>query len=183
MRMVKCQICGKLIEQSQAYSIKYGTANKYYCSEQEYIADKKAKSDRKEMVGKIAGVYQYCTDYAEPPYTLVAREIGDNLKVIPIETIAAFVEENKDRLRATVRKKIELNGPFESFYFEVRYISGIIKREILEKDWKSKQVVVNSSTIKPYEAEFYNGGEIKNSYVSKRRSLEQLELEAVEDDD
>ncbi len=175
MRMVKCQICGKLIEQSQAYSIKYGTANKYYCSEQEYLADKKAKSDRKEMVGKIAGVYQYCTDYAEPPYTLVAREIGDNLKVIPIETIAEFVEENKDRLRATVRKKIELNGPFESFYFEVRYISGIIKREILEKDWKSKQVVVESvAKPKNVNMDFY---EKESAPFIARRPLSQLEDE------
>ncbi len=175
MRMVKCQICGKLIEQSQAYSIKYSTTNKYYCSEQEYLADKKAKNDRKEMVGKIAGVYQYCTDYAEPPYTLVTREIGDNLKAISIETIAAFVEENKDRLKATVRKKIELNGPFNSFYAEVRYISGIIKREILEKDWKSKQVVAEIiAKPKNVNMDFY---EKESASFIARRPLSQLEDE------
>lgn len=175
MRMVKCQICGKLIEQSQAYSIKYSTTNKYYCSEQEYLADKKAKNDRKEMVGKIAGVYQYCTDYAEPPYTLVTREIGDNLKAISIETIAAFVEENKDRLKATVRKKIELNGPFNSFYAEVRYISGIIKREILEKDWKSKQVVADIiAKPKNVNMDFY---EKESASFIARRPLSQLEDE------
>lgn len=175
MRMVKCQICGKLIEQSQAYSIKYNTTNKYYCSEQEYLADKKAKNDRKEMVGKIARAYQYCTDYAEPPYTLVTREIGDNLKVIPIETIAAFVEENRDRLRATVRKKIELNGPFSSFYAEIRYISGIIKREILEKDWKSKQVVAEAvAKPKNVNMDFYDKESVP--FVA-RRPLSQLEDE------
>lgn len=175
MRMVKCQICGKLIEQSQAYSIKYGTANRYYCSEQEYLADKKAKSDRKAMIGKIAEVYQYCTDYAEPPYTLVTKEVGDNLKVIPIETLVAFVEENKDRLRATVRKKIELNGPFNSFYFEVRYISGIIKREILEKDWKSKQITPETIIkTKNVNMDFYN--KEASSFVV-RRPLSQLEDE------
>lgn len=173
MRMVKCQICGKLVEQSQAYLVKYGTANRYYCSEQEYLADKKAKNDRKEIIGKIAEVYQYCTDYAEPPYTLITKEVGDNLKAIPLETLVAFVEENKDRLKATVRKKIELNGPFGSFYFEVRYISGIIKREILEKDWKSKQTPISDEIKKtPGDMTIYQ--EKNANYIAVRRPLSEL---------
>lgn len=37
---VKCQICGKSIDRSTAYKVVVGDANKYFCSEEEFNADK-----------------------------------------------------------------------------------------------------------------------------------------------
>lgn len=180
MRNVKCQICGKLLEQDKAYQVKFGDINKYYCSEEEYLTDKIAKETKKALLSKIVEVYQYCTEYAEPPYTIVTKELNGDLSTIPIETLAQFVEENRERLRATIIKKIARDGQFNSFYNEVRYISTIIKREILDNDWKSKQTKPNSMPKKPGDISIYKPKHVE--YIPVRRPLSEL-VEDKEDND
>lgn len=170
---VKCQICGKSIDRSTAYKVMVGGANKYFCSEEEFNADKARKDHAKEVLETITECYQYCTGYGEPPYNVVGKELKDNLKAIEVETIYQFVKENREKLKKTVDKKIERDGPFGQVYFAFRYISGIIKREILEKDWKAKQVAptVQKTGI---DMSLY---EIKpnTKQLKKRRSLDELE--------
>ena len=172
---VKCQICGKSIDRSIAYKIVVSGANKYFCSEEEFNADKARKDHAKEVLETIAECYQYCTGYGEPPYNVVGKELKDNLKAIDVEVIYQFVKENREKLKKTVDKKIERDGPFWQVYFAFRYISGIIKREILGKDWKAKQV---APTIQKtgIDLNFYN---IKpnTNHLKKRRSLDDLEDE------
>ena len=172
---VKCQICGKSIDRSIAYKVVVGGANKYFCSEEEFNADKARKDHAKEVLETIAECYQYCSGYGEPPYNVVGKELKDNLKAIDVEVIYQFVKENREKLKKTVEKKIERDGPFGQVYFAFRYISGIIKREILEKDWKAKQI---APTIQKtgIDLNFYN---IKPNinHLKKRRSLDDLEDE------
>lgn len=170
---VKCQICGKLINRDTAYKVTVGNVNKYFCSEQEYNTDKSCKDHIKEVVETIAECYQYCTGYGEPPYNVVKKELKDNLKAISIETIYQFIKENREKLKKTVEKKIERDGPFAQVYFAFRYISGIIKREILEKKWKATQVVpvIQKTGI---DLEFYNSKPNTNQ-PKKRRALDDLE--------
>jgi len=172
---VKCQICGKSIDRSIAYKVVVGGANKYFCSEEEFNADKARKDHAKEVLETIAECYQYCSGYGEPPYNVVGKELKDNLKAIDVEVIYQFVKENREKLKKTVEKKIERDGPFGQVYFAFRYISGIIKREILEKDWKAKQM---APTIQKtgIDLNFYN---IKpnTNHLKKRRSLDDLEDE------
>lgn len=172
---VKCQICGKSIDRSIAYKVVVGGANKYFCSEEEFNADKARKDHAKEVLETIAECYQYCSGYGEPPYNVVGKELKDNLKAIDVEVIYQFVKENREKLKKTVDKKIERDGPFGQVYFAFRYISGIIKREILEKDWKAKQI---APTIQKtgIDLNFYN---IKPNinHLKKRRSLDDLEDE------
>ena len=47
---VKCQICGKSIERSTAYKVVVGDANKYFCSEEEFNAEKARKDHAKEIL-------------------------------------------------------------------------------------------------------------------------------------
>ena len=172
---VKCQICGKSIDRSTAYKVVVGGVNKYFCSEEEFNADKARKDYAKEVLETIAECYQYCSGYGEPPYNVVKKELKENLKAIEVETIYQFVKENREKLKKTVEKKIERDGPFGQVYFAFRYISGIIKREILEKDWKAKQI---APTIQKtgIDLNFYN---IKPNinHLKKRRSLDDLEDE------
>ena len=172
---VKCQICGKSIDRSTAYKVVVGDVNKYFCSEEEFNADKARKDHAKEVLETIAECYQYCSGYGEPPYNVVRKELKENLKAIDVETICQFVKENREKLKKTVDKKVERDGPFSQVYFSFRYVSGIIKREILEKDWKAKQV---APTIQKtgIDLNFYNVKPNTNQ-LKKRRSLDELEDE------
>lgn len=172
---VKCQICGKSIERSTAYKVVVGDANKYFCSEEEFNAEKARKDHAKEILETITECYQYCSGYGEPPYNVVRKELKENLKAIDVETICQFVKENREKLKKTVERKVERDGPFSQVYFSFRYLSGIIKREILEKDWKAKQVAptVQKTGI---DLNFYNVKPNTNQ-LKKRRSLDELEDE------
>lgn len=172
---VKCQICGKSIDRSIAYKVMVGDANKYFCSEEEFNADKARKDQAKEVLETITECYQYCSGYGEPPYNVVKKELKENLGAVDVETIYQFVKENREKLKKTVDKKIERDGPFSRAYFIFRYVSGIIKREILEKDWKAKQVAptVQKTGI---DLNFYNVKPNTNQ-LKKRRSLDELEDE------
>lgn len=170
---VKCQICGKSIDRSIAYKVVVGGTNKYFCSEEEFNADKARKDHAKEVLETIAECYQYCSGYGEPPYNVVKKELKENLKAVDVETICQFVKENREKLKKTVEKKVERDGPFSQVYFSFRYLSGIIKREILEKNWKAKQVAptVQKTGI---DLNFYNVKPNTNQ-LKKRRSLDELE--------
>lgn len=174
---VKCQICGKSIDRSVAYKVVVGGVNKYFCSEEEFNADKARKEHAKEVLETIAECYQYCSGYGEPPYNVVKKELRENLKAVDVETIYQFVKENREKLKKTVDKKIERDGPFSQVYFSFRYLSGIIKREILEKNWKAKQIIPQSViTIGLGDIDFYKNTE-KKHYSLKRRPLNELEDE------
>lgn len=172
---VKCQICGKSIDRSTAYKVVVSGTNKYFCSEEEFNADKARKDHAKEVLETIAECYQYCSGYGEPPYNVVKKELKENLKAVDVETICQFVKENREKLKKTVEKKVERDGPFSQVYFSFRYLSGIIKREILEKNWKAKQVAptVQKTGI---DLNFYNVKPNTNQ-LKKRRSLDELEDE------
>lgn len=175
---VKCQICGKPINRSTAYKVVVSGVNKYFCSEEEFNSDKARKDHAKKILETIAECYQYCTGYGEPPYNVVKKELKENLNAIDVEKIYQFVLENREKLKKTVEKKIERDGPFKQVYFAFRYISGIIKREILEKNWKAKQVVPQQpATIGLGDIDFYKNPETKH-YPLKRRPLNELEDEA-----
>lgn len=173
---VKCQICGKSIDRSIAYKVVVGGVNKYFCSEEEFNAEKARKERAKEVLETIAECYQYCSGYGEPPYNVVRKELKENLGAIDIETIYQFVKENREKLKKTVEKKIERDGPFSQVYFSFRYLSGIIKREILERGWKTKQVapIVQKTGI---DLNFYDVKPNTNQ-LKKRRSLDELEDKA-----
>lgn len=174
--LVKCQICGKLIDRDVAYKIETNNTNKYFCSKQEYNEEKARKDKIKEIIGTIAECYQYCTGYGEPPYTIIRKELKENFKAIDIETIFQFVKENREKLKRTIDKKIARDGPFEQIYFAFRYISGIIKREILEKNWKGSQV----APIVPKTGIYFDLYEKPKNIEQKRISLNELE-DMIED--
>lgn len=175
---VKCQICGKSIDRLTAYKVAVGGANKYFCSEEEFNADKARKDHVKEVLETIAECYQYCTGYGEPPYNIVKKELKENLKAIDTDMVYRFIKENREKLKKTIEKKIERDGPFKQSYFAFRYISGIIKREILEKNWKAKQTILQQpAMIGLGDIDFYKNSETKH-YPLKRRPLNELEDEA-----
>ena len=174
--LVKCQTCGKLIDRNIAYKVEIGGANKYFCSKQEYDEEKARKDKTKEILEVITECYQYCTGYGEPPYSFVKKELKENLGAIDIGKIYQFVKENREKLKRTFVKKIVREGPFSQIYFAFRYISGIIKREILEKNWKGSQV----APVVPKTGIYFDLYEKPKNIEQRRISLNELE-DMVED--
>lgn len=176
---VKCQICGRKIDRETAYKVEINGLNKYFCSQEEYELKREENTKKKRNLEVIAECYQYCTGYVEPPYNVIRKELRDNLSKIDEDTIAAFVEENREKLKKTVEKKIERDGQFDRIYFAFRYISGIIKREILEKKWQASnlpktQIIRPSNDITVYK-------EQRKDILTTRRPLIEL-LEGITDD-
>lgn len=112
---VKCQICGKSIDRSTAYKVVVGGVNKYFCSEEEFNAEKARKDHAKEVLETIAECYQYCSGYGEPPYNVVRKELKENLKAIDVETICQFVKENREKLKKRSRRRLNEMDRFRRF--------------------------------------------------------------------
>lgn len=119
----------------------------------------------------IVESYEYCTG-EKVGYSLIVKELKDKLAEIPQQTICDFLIENKIKLKKTFEKKIERDGYFKSTYFAVRYLSGIIKREI-EKGWsenplsKTEALIKNAGDTRTYVT---NG----STYKRTRRPLCEL---------
>ena len=67
---VKCQICGKSIDRSTAYKVVVGGTNKYFCSEEEFSADKARKNYCTHFTGRR---YADATNY---DLTLCTSKLG-----------------------------------------------------------------------------------------------------------
>ena len=112
---VKCQICGKSIDRSTAYKVVVGGSNKYFCSEEEFNADKARKDHAKEVLETIAECYQYCSGYGEPPYNVVRKELKENLKAIILQDGVTEIEKDAFHFFRINRKRevfidMQVNG-------------------------------------------------------------------------
>ena len=88
---VKCQICGKSIDRSTAYKIVVGGTNKYFCSEEEFNADKARKDHAKEVLETIAECYQYCSSKKKKKKNGVKKELKHNLTPVTVVTLYQFL--------------------------------------------------------------------------------------------
>lgn len=146
---VKCQICGKKIDRETAYKVEINGLNKYFCSQEEYEAERERKAKKKRNLEVIAECYQYCVDYIEPPYNIIRKELKEGwLAGIDEDVICAFIEESREKLKDVTERKITRDGQFDSIYGACRYVGSIIRREIIDRKWKSKRTPT-ALTIRP----------------------------------
>ena len=81
-----------------------------------------------DFLTSVLNSYKYCTGEDKISFPLITKELKENLRGIPKQTVLDFLTENKMKLKKTIDKKIERDGYFKSAYFAMRYLSGIIKR-------------------------------------------------------
>lgn len=173
---VKCQICGKEIEKENAFSISKDGKTFYYCSSTEYYQKRKYIEQR----AAIIDTYIYCLD-CDPSkiYSLLQKEFNSNLKQFGIESIYIFVTQNKEKIKRTIVSKAKENEDKFTTINKIKYITAIIKNQILNKKVENNQSKEPMKITEAIDINMYNQ---ENKYVSKRRSLNELE-DLYEDDD
>ena len=163
----KCRICGEVLDTNIAFKVVTNGKNAYYCSQDEFEADEKAKakaSADKDMVYKLI-----CEiiDREKIINTALWKEWNVWNKVATNEIIGQYLMENKEYLIGAIARldNVEFN--------RIRYLSAILKNSL--GDFKPKIIV--SETEKPkvtVDQTFY---ESTPATRSKRRSLADLEDE------
>lgn len=130
----------------------------------------------------VLNSYKYCTGEDKISFPLISKELKEKLGGIPGQTILDFLTENKVKLKKTIDKKIERDGYFKSTYVAVRYLSGIIKREI-EKGWAANPTsMVEEITKNAGDVNIYELGGSTYKRVGRRPLCELMEgLEGIDD--
>jgi len=139
--------------------------------------------EKKEgFLTSVLNSYKYCTGEDKIPFSLITKELKEKLDGIPRQTILDFLTENKVKLKKTIDKKIERDGYFKTAYVAVRYLSGIIKREI-EKGWAANPTsMVEEITKNAGDVNIYELGGSTYKRVGRRPLCELMEgLEGIDD--
>lgn len=150
MARCKCRICGKSLATGSAYLVITNGKKAFYCSQEEFEADKAKKE--KEAADKDK-VYRLICDIIgrkEIVNTILWKEKAIWNKVRTDEVIAQYLEENKDYLTGAIARLDDVE------YNRIRYLSAILKNKL--GDYKPKAKKVETTTIaipdEHYETKF-----------------------------
>ena len=130
----------------------------------------------------VLNSYKYCTGEDKISFSLITKELKENLGEIHRQTILDFLTENKIKLKKTIDKKIERDGYFKSADFAMRYLSSVIKREI-EKGWAANPTsMVEEITKNAGDVNIYELGGSTYKRVGRRPLCELMkDLEGIDD--
>lgn len=189
--LVTCRACKSKIDRDLAYKV---GEKSYYCSEKEYLfhlkdkeikpkekkekdnkknkEDKKHKITKKDVMALIFNVFEY-----KVTNTLLSNKLGELAKIYTYESIYAYIEGNLDFLNRMIT-----NRAYSDERHKINYFLVLIKNNI-----------VDYLDVKKYEEEDYNQDyikvidfdfpEIKYKSTNKRRSLYEIEMELMEEDE
>lgn len=166
-RKVKCKICGKQIEMDNAYKVEHITSggnkqNQYYCSESEYLDDKKEKEYYKECQYLLDAIFgEIIVDNTRNKRLSELKQAGYSYETIYncINDISKTIEN------ALVIKREDFNCK-NGMYMKLAYCFGIIKNEITKYEHKGKDKKINSDTLNSNEV--YNN---KRKVKHEKRSI------------
>lgn len=136
-RPAKCKICGKKLDTDTAHKVvvydkKNNAKNFYYCSEEEYNADKskkdKAAADNKKVYGLICEI----VGRKEIINSVLWKEWKEWNKVASDEVIGQYLEENKAYLVSAIGRLDDME------FNRIRYLSAVLKNKL--GDFKPKVV-------------------------------------------
>ena len=166
---VKCQICGKNIDRDTAYRVVViGPKSKkeiikYFCSEQEWQAEKARKKKLRDDKNKVYDLVCDMFGYKIINTNFFAEwAIWNQLK--SDETIYMYLKENEDLLKNVCNKS------YENEYHKIKYFSAIVKNNL--KDFVPK-IKVEKPNIAIDETIY----DVPARSLNKRRSLADLEDE------
>lgn len=161
-RKVKCKICGNQIEQVNAYKVEHITSsgnkqNQYYCSEKEYLEDKKEKEYYKECQYLLDNIFgEIIVDNTRNKKLSELKQAGYSY-----ETIYTCINEISKKIEdALVIKREDFNCK-NGMYMKIAYCFGIIKKEIVNYDHKGKDKKINGDVLNPNEV-YKNNRKVKH---------------------
>lgn len=162
---VKCPACGATLDKCMAFKVTVGKANRYYCTEQEYI--NKARKDallkmvKDDTYEKIYDLFGYIITN-----TVLFSSISSLASVYSYEKIRSYLCDNKAMLERV------LNKSFQSEYAKIRYFSAILSNNLADYIPTEEEIFITDNE--------YELVEIKYKPKQKRRSMYDLEMELID---
>ena len=174
-RPCKCRYCQTNLTTDIAYGIEIKNKKAYFCNQdhyEEYIKQEEEKAVKKakaeESRDKFYNLICDILDVNGITNTALWSEKKEINKVFSDDVIVAFLEENKDWMKASVSK---LDG---GIYGKIRYVSVILRNKL--GDYKPKVIVREEKSVVKVEENINDMMyEIKDVSRNKRRSLADLE--------
>lgn len=123
-RKVVCAYCHKKIDINDAYVVKKGKRNKYYCNEEHSILT----PPRDIFYMKALEVFGQTTN------TAFYKEFEEIARVHGWEKMIAFLDENKGYLERV------MNREWQSEYSAIRYFAAIFKNSLHDFKMKKPEV-------------------------------------------
>ena len=136
MAFVKCRTCGKYIDKSEAYAVKHGNRNFYYCCEEH----SKSRSPRCVFIDKVNEIIGETTN------TAFYREMNDVARVYGFPKMIAYLDENDEYLTKTIT---EYKKNFHSEYARICYFFAILKNNL--KDFSPSENLNKNKVNKDFE--------------------------------
>lgn len=169
-RKAKCRVCGESLDTTTAFKlIAYDTNDKpktsYYCSKEEYEKSEAEKRKNEDNKNKAYSLICGIIGREKIINTVLWKEWKEWNKAFSNETIASYLEENKEYLTSTIARLEDKE------FNRIRYLSAIIKNSL--GDFKPKTKEVEKPKVHVDET-FY---EAAPTTQNKRRSLADLEDE------
>lgn len=166
-RKAKCRVCGESLDTTTAFKlIEYDTNDRaktsYYCSKEEYLEDSAKKQKESECKNKAYSLICGIIGREKIINTVLWKEWKEWNKAFSNETIASYLEENKEYLTSTI-SRLE-----DKEFNRIRYLSAILKNSLGDFKTKAKVQTVVNPIIQDehYETKFK---------LKSRRGFEDLE--------
>jgi len=154
MRKVKCKICGSVGTNETFFKVIYNNKNEYYCSEGEYIENKKEKNKNKELLTFICQeILNYNNNQITPP--ILIKKIKELNKYYPLDVIKNTFEKKLKILKYWMN----LEDKFDTDFSKISYMMSIIKNNIndIYKEYKiNKEKEITENQGKRMDVELYN---------------------------
>lgn len=134
-RKCKCKFCRKDTMTDTAYKVVVNDKNVYYCTEEEYIQDKKDKESYKQLMTYIAlEVLGYEEKQIIPP--VMTKKINELRESYNDEVVLNCFKDNTQNIKYWIMAK-----SFKNEYAMASYIMAIINSNINDtyKEWKESK--------------------------------------------
>lgn len=162
---VKCQACGASLDRDLAYKVMVGKANRYYCTQQEYIRklskDNLARAVKDDTYDKI---YYFFGE--KVTHTYLYTEISTLASVYSYEKIRSYIQDNQEKLERAMNKN------FQSEYAKIKYFCAILRNHLADYIPSEEEIYITDNE--------YELVEIKYKPKKKRRGMCDLETELLD---
>lgn len=126
MAKVKCAYCHKVLDKKEAYAVKKGKRNKYYCNFEHSIA----KTPRDIFYNKAFDIFGKTTN------TIFFKEFDEIANVHGYEKMSSYIDDNKDTLNYF------MNKDFSSEYARIRYFTAIFKNNLADYVVRKEEPII-----------------------------------------
>lgn len=129
--MPKCKKCGKELKKQDAFAVKTGKYNSYYCSEEEYQEVQKEGQLYKDINKKVFEIFGY---YIKN--TAYYSNLNELHKLYTWQQIFDCILENEQLLDRLMQKD------FDNEYGKIRYFVVVVKNKLSEHKPQVKETFI-----------------------------------------